>query len=193
MTAGTVYRTRRSDRAEQTREKITAAVYELLSEGSFHEAAVEGVAERAGVSRATLYQHFRSRVDLVDAICDTFAVNPALVQIREAVVLPDPDSALDETIALAVRFWASENAILTQLYGVVAIDPAASDLVVRQRDDRHGEMKRLARHLKGSGRLRSGLSERGALDQLMVLTSYETFSELRLAGRAEQRITELLQ
>ena len=53
-------------------ERITVAVRELLSEGSFHESTVEEVAARAGVSRATVYQHFRSRLDLVDAICDTF-------------------------------------------------------------------------------------------------------------------------
>jgi len=169
------------------------AVRELLADGSFHVSTMEEVADRAGISRATLYQHFRSRVDLLDAICDVLAFNPALVEIREAVVLPDADAALSETLALAVRFWASEDTILSQLYGVVAIDPAAADFVVRQREDRRNEMKRLARHLKAAGRLRSGLSERDAHDQLMVLTSYETFSELRHAGRSEQRITGLLQ
>ena len=34
-----------------------AAVRDLLAEGSFHESTVEEVAERAGISRATLYQH----------------------------------------------------------------------------------------------------------------------------------------
>jgi AcrR family transcriptional regulator len=170
-----------------------AAVRELLAEGSFHESTVEQVAKRAGISRATLYQHFRSRVDLVDAICDTFDVNPALVRLRETVELPDPGAALSETVALATRFWASEDPILSQLYGVVAIDPAARDLVKRQRNDRHGEMKRLARHLKSSGALRPGTSERDALDRLMVLTSYETFREVREAGRSEQRATQLLQ
>jgi AcrR family transcriptional regulator len=170
-----------------------AAVRDLLAEGKFHESTVEEVAERAGISRATLYQHFRSRLDLVDAICDTFAVNPALVQLRDTVELPDPDAALMETIALSMRFWASEDGVLRQLYGVVAIDPAAHDLVVRQREDRRGELKRLARHLVRSGRLRRGLGERDALDQLMVLTSYETFRELRDAGRSEQRVTQFLQ
>src|SRR5689334_5703390 len=122
MPAGAAYRTRRpSARAEHTREKIMAAVRELLAEGSFHETAVEEVAERAGVSRATLYQHFRSRVDLVDAICDMFAENSALRDLREAVVIEEAPAALDETIALATKFWASEDAVLAQLYGVAAI------------------------------------------------------------------------
>src|SRR5947209_20090487 len=98
---------RRPSRSEQTRERIMAAVRELLTERTFHEAPVEEVAARAGISRATLYQHFRSRVDLVDAICDTFAANPALLELRQTVVLEDPDAALAKTVALCVRFWAS--------------------------------------------------------------------------------------
>jgi AcrR family transcriptional regulator len=192
--AASAYRSRRrSSRSERTRERIISAVRELLAEGSFHEAPVEEVAERAGVSRATLYQHFRSRVDLVDAICDTFAVNPALLELREAVELPDPEAALAKTIALATRFWASEDSVLRELYGVEAIDPAASALVERQRSDRRGEMERLARHLRTSGRLRPGTSERQALELLMVLTSYETSRELRLAGLSERQLARTLQ
>src|SRR6266576_2895890 len=100
MPATTAYRARhRGGRSEQTRERIMSAVRELLEEGSFHEIPVEKVAERAGISRATLYQHFRSRLDLVDAICDTFDVNPALLAIRDVVELPAPDAALAETIS----------------------------------------------------------------------------------------------
>ena len=169
------------------------AVRELLAEGAFHESTVEEVADRAGIARATLYQHFGSRLGLVDAICDTFAVNPALLELRETVVLGDPDAALDETIGNSVRFWASEDSILRQLYGVVAVDPAARDLVDRQRADRRGDLERLARNLRESGRLRPGTSERRALALLLVLTSYETFCELREAGLSERELTKTLQ
>jgi AcrR family transcriptional regulator len=194
MAATRPYRAqRRPSRTERTRARILEAVRELLAEGAFHESPVEAVAERAGVSRATLYQHFGSRMDLVDAICDTFAVNPALVEIREAVELPDAQEALERTVALSARFWASEDPVLGQLYGVVAVDPAARALVERQREDRRGEMRRLARHLRRAGRLRDGLSERDAIDALMLVTSYESFRELREAGRSERRATTLLQ
>jgi AcrR family transcriptional regulator len=159
------------------------AVRELLEEGSFHESTVEQVADRAGISRATLYQHFGSRLGLVDAICDTFAVNPALHAIRETVDLPEPGEALDHTIANAVRFWSSEDPVLRQLYGVTSIDPAAQALVDRQRADRRGEMERLARRF----------ATPGALALLMVLTSYETFRELREAGMRERQLTKTLQ
>lgn len=170
-----------------------AAVRELLAEGSFHESSVEQVAERAGVSRATLYQHFRSRLDLIDAICETLDANPVLQQLRQTVVLPDPDAALHETIGLSMQFWASEDAVLAPLYGVEAIDAAAHDLVVRQRADRRSELKRLAHHLQTKKRLRAGLSERRALDLLMVFTSYESFRELRLSGLTDAQLTKTLQ
>ena len=183
---------RRSTRSDATRERIMSAVRELLAEGSFHESTVEEVADRAGIARATLYQHFGSRLDLVDGICDTFAVNPALLAIRETVELPDPEEALADTVSNCVRFWSSEDAILSQLYGVSAIDPAAKDLVDRQRADRRGEMQRLVRHLHTTGRLRSGVSERKALALLLVLTSYETFRELREAGLSDRELTKSL-
>src|SRR5881392_759558 len=140
----------------------------------------------AGISRATLYQHFGSRLELVDGICDSFAVNPALLRIRDTVELADPDEALAETIAATVRFWSSEDGILSQLYGVIAVDQAAQDLVDRQRNDRRSEMQRLVRHLRKSGRLRKGVSEPRGLALLMVLTSYESFRELRQAGVSDR-------
>jgi AcrR family transcriptional regulator len=181
------YRTRgRSKRSAETREKIKTAVRELLAEGVFHESTVEEVADRAGVARATLYQHFRSRLELVDAICETFDENPALLRLRETVDDPDPDAALAGTIAHAMQFWSSEDPVLRHLYGVVSIDPAAHDLVERQRNDRRSELERLARNLARGGRLRT--TERRALALLLVLTSYETFRELREAGFTDRQL-----
>src|SRR5438874_10348500 len=194
MSPARPYRARsRPLKTPETRERIMSAVRELLGAGTFHESTVEQVAEHAGVSRATLYQHFGSRLELVDAICDTFAVNPALLRLRETIQEDDPDVALAETISNSMRFWSSEDPILSQLYGVVAIDPAAQDLVERQLADRRSELERLARRLRAAGRLRSGTSERRALALLLVLTSYETFRELREAGLSERELTKTLQ
>jgi AcrR family transcriptional regulator len=193
MSAGP-YRARgRSDRSRRTRDRIKQAVHELLAEGSFHAAAVEEVAARAGVSRATLYQHFRSRIELVDAICETFDENPALLRLRETVELADADEALAETLALTVRFWSSEDGVLRQLYGVAAVDPAAGALVDRQRSDRRGEYERLVGNLKRTGRLGDGVTPERALALLMMLSSYESYRELHEANLSDRQATALLQ
>jgi len=59
----------RRQTSRRTRDRIMGAVRELLEEGAFHQSTVEEVASRAGVSRASLYQHFGSRLGLVDAMC----------------------------------------------------------------------------------------------------------------------------
>jgi hypothetical protein len=55
--------------------------------------------------------------------------------------------------------------------------------VDRQRADRRGELQRVARHLD---------LDKRALALLLVLTSYETFSELRRAGLSDRALSELL-
>lgn len=194
MPTSSAYRGRgRQQRSRDTRARIMGAVRELLAEGEFHQATVEQVAERAGVSRATLYQHFRSRLELVDEMCDAFDANPALLALRESVTDEDPAAALDETIGHCVEFWSSEDPVLSQLYGVAAIDEAAADLVERQRSDRHGEMTRLARHMRKAGVVRRDVSERQALVMLMLLTSYDSYRELRYAGLSDRAATSMLQ
>src|SRR5579885_2257292 len=139
-----MYVTRRQERSSASRERILAAVRALLEEGAFHETTVEQVAERAGVSRATLYGHFGSRLGLVDAMCESFDANPALAALRET-------GDLDLWLERVVDFWSSEEKVLVQLYGAAAVDPAARDLVERQTRDRYGELKALLRALGRDG------------------------------------------
>ena len=162
----------RQTTSRPTRERIIDAVRELLAEGAFHETTVEAVAARAGVSRATLYQHFGSRLGLVDAMCEAFDANPALVALRSV-------DDVNEFVALVVDFWATEEKVLAELYGAAAVDPAAAALVERQRKDRNVEVRRLLRGL--------GIHDRGAFAALAVLTSFETYRELRRNAGLSQR------
>jgi len=193
MSSNRAYRPRRVTRkAEETRARIVAAVRELLVEGTYHESTVEEVADRAGVSRATLYQHFASRLDLVDAICDTLSLHPSLLAIRAAIGADDPEQALSGTIANVVAFWSAENAVFAAIYGVAEIDPGARNFVERQRADRRGEMERLSRSLQRRTCLPPGTTQRRAFALLMVLTSYETYRELERTGLSDAEITRTL-
>lgn len=53
-----------------TRERILEAADGLFYAGSIREVSVERVAEQAGVTKKTLYYHFRSKDDLVAAYLD---------------------------------------------------------------------------------------------------------------------------
>ena len=174
-----MYVARRNARSTTSRERILQAVRDLLEEGRFHETTVEEVAERAGVSRATLYSHFGSRIGLVDAMCETFDANPALIALRET-------EDVDRWLERVVEFWSAEERVLVQLYGAAAVDPAAQALVERQTRDRYGELKILLRKL--------GRDDPFVFGGFAVLTSFETYYELRRrSGRSKRQVVAALQ
>ena len=182
----------RQKRSVITRARIVTAVRGLLAEGSFHGSTVDEVAERAGIARATLYQHFGSRLDLLEAACDSFSANPSLGAVEDSVVLPDPAEALVETIWNFTGFWAAEDEVLAQVYGVAAIDAAARALVDRQRAERRTSVERLVTNLRTKEALKPKLTDKRAVALLMMLTSYETYRELCLAGLSERKVEKTL-
>lgn len=54
-------------------EDILNAAVDILTEGGFERLSMEAVAARAGVAKATIYRRFPSKVDLIVAMCQTFA------------------------------------------------------------------------------------------------------------------------
>ena len=159
----------RKRRAPESRQRVMEAVRELLREGAFHESTVEQVATRAGVSRATVYQQFGSRLGLVDAICDSLD----LVAIKES---PDVATLLQRT----TEFWAQEETLLSQLYDAAAVDPAAREFVERQTRDRYATLLQWV--------------DRSKVSVLGILTSFETYRELRRrAGLSQRQVVAHLQ
>jgi AcrR family transcriptional regulator len=178
--AGRIYRAgRRREPGRQTRAAVMAAVRDLLAEGSFQEATVEQIAERAGVSRATVYQHFRSRMGLIDAICETLDENPEFVALIGALELEDSIESLRGVLQGSVRFIASEEGLHRHLYGLAEVDPAAAEFVARQTAERRQGLEKLVGALKRQGRLRSDVADGQALATLFMITSPRTFNELR--------------
>lgn len=183
MAISRVYRQRRrADTTARTRAQIMDAVRRLLEQGGFHEASVEEIAQLAGVGRATLYQHFGSRLGLVEAICESFADNPSMVAIQASPDVADPRAAVTQMIRQAIRFWDSEESLHRHLYGLAEIDESAARFVERQTVDRRSVVQRVARRLASSDALRDGVSEAHARATLLLLTSFHSFQELRAAG-----------
>ncbi len=53
---------------EKAKERIAEAAYEVFSQKGYHNATMDDIAERIGVSKAALYQYFKSKEDLYKAI-----------------------------------------------------------------------------------------------------------------------------
>jgi AcrR family transcriptional regulator len=76
------------------RKQLLAAAREVFVAQGYHAAAMDDIADRAGVSKPVLYQHFPGKLELYLALLDTHA--DALVQrVRHAM-----DSTVDNTARL---------------------------------------------------------------------------------------------
>lgn len=65
-------RPRRRMAAADRREAILGAARDAFAEGSYHEISLDMVAERAGISKALIYEHFPSKRDLHRALLEGY-------------------------------------------------------------------------------------------------------------------------
>src|SRR5438067_11906047 len=68
-TSDTRPRSSRLPRHERRRQLLDAALEVFVSQG-YHAAAMDDIAERAGVSKPVLYQHFPGKHELYSALLD---------------------------------------------------------------------------------------------------------------------------
>ena len=68
----------------ERREQLLAAASELFVDRGFHAAGMDEIAERAGVSKPVLYQHFASKLDLYLAVLQQH-VEILVSSVREAL------------------------------------------------------------------------------------------------------------
>ena len=109
---------------DRTRERITHAAVEL--HGTIGPAAttMSGVAERAGVTRATLYRHFPNEEALFTACSsDWLAANPPPDFGRWAAIT-DPGRRLSATLGELYAYYRSTEQLRTNLLRDIAAIPA---------------------------------------------------------------------
>jgi AcrR family transcriptional regulator len=80
-------------RIERSRAVILEAALDELAEAGYGAFSVEGVARRAGVSKATIYRHWDGKLELV---------TDAIAKLKQMVPLPETDD-LRERIAGMLR------------------------------------------------------------------------------------------
>lgn len=78
-------------RSKESHKAILVATIDILVDSGVHGMSIEGVAEKAGVGKATIYRHWNSKEDL---IAEAFG------SIADEVVIPDSGNALNDFTAV---------------------------------------------------------------------------------------------
>jgi AcrR family transcriptional regulator len=156
--------TRRRTSAKSV-DKVLDAAQRLISEGAFHSATVEALAEEAGISRATVFNRFGSKLGVLEALVERCFAGPEMQAIYDALELEDPVAALEAMVEPSCALWEARGFIVEQLYAIVVLEPGAAALI----DEIEADQRR------------PGLGEARAAATLHMLTSLESFLRLRRA------------
>ncbi|MCL1600175.1 MAG: TetR/AcrR family transcriptional regulator [Actinomycetia bacterium] len=163
----------------ETIDRVLAAAERLIAEGEFHTATMAELASAAGISRATVFNRFGSKLGVLQALADRCGEGPEMQAIQEALALEDPVASLDALIEASCVIWETSGFIYEQLKAIVVLEPDAVPLIDEQWEDQRADIQGLTRRLAETGRLRPGLSKPRATAMLHTLTSLETFLQLR--------------
>lgn len=160
-------------------ERVLEAAERLIREDSFHTATMDELAAAAGVSRATVFNRFGSKLGVLQALFTRGMEGNEMRAIQEALAIEDPLASLEAAIDASCAIWEAYGFVHEQLQAIVVLEPGASALIEQQREDQRADLQGLTRRLARAGRLRAGISEARAIATLHMLTSLETFLWLR--------------
>jgi AcrR family transcriptional regulator len=173
--------------------RVLEAAERLIKQGEFHSATVEALAEEAGISRATVFNRFGSKLGVLEALVERCFTGPERRAINAALELEDPVAALEAMIEPSCALWEARGFIVEQLYAIVVLEPGAAALIDKIEADQRSGLQALTRRLARAGRLRPGLGQARATATLHMLTSLESFLRLRRAyGLSLRQIRETI-
>jgi AcrR family transcriptional regulator len=128
QTAGRPSRLPRSAR----RKQLLAAAQQIFVAHGYHAAAMDEIAERAGVSKPVLYQHFPGKLELYLALLDTHC--DAIIAKVRAAMLATPDNK--ERVKGAVRAYFDFVDHESEAFRLVFESDLRNDPSVRERVER---------------------------------------------------------
>ena len=111
--------------APQRREGILDAALEEFSMNGYHETSLEGVADRAGISKALIYEHFSSKRELHEALLSRYdreVLDRVIAAIATAHPLEDRLKATAEAFFGLVEENREPWRLIVRNPGVTGVD-----------------------------------------------------------------------
>src|SRR5262249_38138497 len=188
----------RTRAARQAGARIIAAAAASLGTaegiGAF---SLQAVAQKAAVTRLTVYNQFGSRRALLEAVFDDMAARGGLHRIPAAMASGDPQAGLLGVIFIFFDFLSFGCGALGPLAAAGAGEPGVGGRP-RQRHARGGNERRrrliavLVRRMAKGRKLRPKVLG-DLIDVLFALTSFPFFSQLTAGGRTAAAASDLIQ
>jgi AcrR family transcriptional regulator len=176
----------RRELVRATRTRIVDAAGRLTRDRGAAGFSMDVLAKEAGVARATVYEHFRSKRSVLDELASSIARTVSMDEAR--IQSGDPLVALRDVLGAVCRHWAEHEERMSGLRTLTAL--TGGDQASEGIDDK--QLRRLMEALATSGQMRAHWTIEEAADALGALTSYATYERLRRAPRTPEQVEGVL-
>jgi AcrR family transcriptional regulator len=192
----------RAGQARRTRRQIVDAAGALFAEHGFSATTVDAIAERAGVSRKTVFTAAGGKVQLLKLAYDYAMAGddepvPMIERVGLQAVINEPDPY--RQVELYSQFVADANGRVARLYvalrGAAEVDAEAAELYEKWERERHQAMvDGPVPNFVSKGVLRPDLDPAEAADILALLVEPATYDRLvNRCGWSQERFAGWLQ
>jgi AcrR family transcriptional regulator len=114
------------------RKQLLAAAQEVFVANGYHSAAMDDIAERAGVSKPVLYQHFPGKLELYLALLDTHC-DALVARVRDAMAATNDNK---DRVSGAMRAYFEFVDHESEAFRLIFESDLRNDPSVRERVDR---------------------------------------------------------
>jgi len=174
---------RRAQTAQQTRDTILEATARRLADEGLRGITMEAIARDAGVSRVTVYDHFRDKAGLLEALAWWTFAQHDIDRVRRARLHENVRVALVDFVRENARFFHAAGAEGRAVLKTASTDPDAATVIeATYFDARRAAIRELVDRLDTADELAPGWSPDRAVDVLMVITSLEAFETVTVHG-----------
>lgn len=168
-----------STRAIRTRTRILEAARRLVEERGYHGVGLETVAAAAGVSRQSIYVHFRSKAQLLVALVAYVDEQAGLPELGRAVdSAPSAFEALHRFIDLVATLTPRVHRTAAVLDAARLDAPEAELAWTDRMTSRRRRCALVVARLDDEGRLSPAWSRDDAADLLYAMTSVRVWEDL---------------
>jgi AcrR family transcriptional regulator len=174
----------------ETRHRVIEAARSLLKAEGPVSFTIDAIADQAGVARMTVYNQFKSKRGLVEAISDDLAMRGGINRLPEAFMAADALAGLSILAEVFVRLWESELLVVRRLRALSTLDPELGPEDRNQRR-RHAIVVLLNKLAAQRGAPRPEDLETSA-DLILVLTSFDAFETLSAGGRDANTVVRIV-
>lgn len=184
-----------SNRRKDNRTALVAAVRSRLLNDGLSGLSFEKIAETAGMTRRSVYNHFGSRAGLMEALMDDIGARAGFHGMAHVWSLAEPDALLDAYFTELCRGWEADRDMFRLMVGLSAADPELGRAVLQRVDRVRQGARSLAERLLSQPGLRDGWTGTDAVACLFGLSVFTTYDAMRQSGLsrigAPQRIAQM--